>query len=123
MEPKPILVVDDSMNILVTVAKALEILGHPVEVTAYAEEALQRLSRTEYALVLLDLELWGISGLEMLRRLRGRGMETPVIIITAYANPENEAEARDLGAIDFIPKPFTPYELRERVARVLERSV
>lgn len=119
METKPILIVDDASNILVAVSKALEKLGHPVETTAYAEEALLRLGRAEYALVLLDLELWGMSGLDMLQKMRGSHPDVPVAIITAYGNPENEAEARRLGAADFIVKPFSPKEIRERVAKVL----
>ncbi|NTU60633.1 MAG: response regulator, partial [Deltaproteobacteria bacterium] len=70
MEAKPILIVDDTSNILVTVSKALEKLGLPVETSAYAEDALLRLSRAEYSLVLLDLELWGMSGLDMLQKMR-----------------------------------------------------
>jgi len=119
MEAKPILIVDDTNNILVTVSKALEKLGLPVETTAYAEDALLRLGRAEYALVLLDLELWGMSGLDMLQRMRELHPDVPVAIITAYGNPENEAEARRLGAADFIVKPFSPKEIRERVAKVL----
>lgn len=119
MNGKPILIVDDASNILVTAAKALEKLGLPVETTAYAEDALLRLSRAEYSLVLLDLELWGMSGLDMLQKMRERHGSVPVIIITAYGNPENEAEARRLGASDFIVKPFSPKEIRERVAKVL----
>jgi DNA-binding response OmpR family regulator len=122
MEAKPILVVDDQSNILVTVSRALAKLGLPVETTAYAEEALLRLGRAEYALVLLDLELWGMSGLDMLRKVREQHGTVPVVIITAYGNPENEAEARGLGAADFIVKPFSPEEIRERVAKVLSLS-
>ncbi|MBI5441675.1 MAG: response regulator [Deltaproteobacteria bacterium] len=118
METRPILVVDDSNNILLTVSKALAKLGLPIETTAYAEDALLRLERgTAYAVILLDLELHGMGGLEMLRRLRTRHPGVPVVVITAYGTRENEAEARSLGAVDFIAKPFTPEEIRERVAR------
>jgi len=119
MEAKPILVVDDQRNILVAVSRALTTLGLPIETTAYAEDALLRLGRDEYALVLLDLELWGMGGLDMLRRVREQHATVPVVIITAYGDPVNEAEAMRLGAADFIVKPFSPKEIRERVAKVL----
>jgi DNA-binding response OmpR family regulator len=119
VEAKPILVVDDAQNILVTISKALQKLGIPIETTAYAEDALLRLGRGEYSLVLLDLELWGISGLDMLRKVREQHADLPVVIITAYDNAEKRAEALRLGAADFIAKPFSPKEIRERVAKVL----
>ena len=119
MEAKPILVIDDQNNILVTVSRALAKLGRPVETTGYAEDALLRLARTDYAVVLLDIDLWGMSGLEMLQKMREQGVTVPVVMITAHGNPENEAEARRLGAVDFVVKPFSPKEIRERVAKVL----
>lgn len=122
MAPKPILVVDDSNNIRLTVGKALESLGVPVETTGYAEDALLRLSGGEYAILVLDLELPGMDGMAMLERIGALRPGLPVVIITAYASPEAEAEARRLGAADFVAKPFTPKEIRERVASVLKRS-
>jgi DNA-binding response OmpR family regulator len=119
---KPILIVDDTSNILLTVSKALEKLGLGVETTAYAEDALLRLSRGEYSIVLLDLELWGMGGLEMLKRVREKWPDLPVLIITAYGTPEAEEEARSLGAAGFVVKPFSPREIRERVAAVLGLS-
>lgn len=119
METKPILIVDDTNNILITVSKALQKLGLPIETTAYAEDALLRLGRAQYSLVLLDLELWGMSGLDMLQKMREQHADVPVVIITAYGSPENRTEAMRLGAVDFIVKPFSPQEIRERVAKVL----
>lgn len=122
MSEKPILIVDDSRNILVTLSSALEKLGRPVEITAYAEDALLRLSQAQYALLILDVELWGISGLEMLKRMKRQGFSVPVMIITAYGNSEMEAEARSLGVADFVSKPFSPKEIRTRVTKVLEAA-
>ena len=70
MEPKKILIVDDEKNIRLTLSQALETLGMPVQTAADGEEALQKLQDSDFSLVLLDLKLPGMDGLEVLRRIR-----------------------------------------------------
>jgi DNA-binding NtrC family response regulator len=117
-----ILVVDDEANIRRTVAYALEAEGHQVDTAVNGEEALDKIMTATYGLVLLDMQLPGIDGLETLRRVTAQQPEMRAIIITAHGTIQNAVEAMKLGAIDYIQKPFTPQELREAVGRVLDRA-
>ena len=120
MEPKKILIVDDEKNIRLTLSQALETLGMPVQTAGDGEEALQTLQDSDFSLVLLDLKLPGMDGLEVLRRIRVSWPKIPVIMITAHGSIEYAVEAMKLGAIDFIRKPFSPGEIRALVSQVLE---
>jgi len=120
MEPKKILIVDDEKNIRLTLSQALETLGMPVQTAGDGEEALQTLQDSDFSLVLLDLKLPGMDGLEVLRRIRVSWPKIPVIMITAHGSIEYAVEAMKLGAIDFIRKPFSPGEIRALVSQVLK---
>jgi DNA-binding response OmpR family regulator len=122
MEKKPILLVDDERNIRLTVSQSLESLGLPIKSAVNGEEALQMLQEEEFALLLLDLKLPGIDGMEVLHRVRERWPKTRVIIITAHGTIESAVEAMKLGAVDFMQKPFSPRDIRDLVTRVLERE-
>jgi DNA-binding response OmpR family regulator len=122
MEPKKILIVDDEKNIRLTLSQALETLGMPVQTAADGEEALQKLQDSDFSLVLLDLKLPGMDGLEVLRRIRESRPKTRVIMITAHGTIDYAVEAMKLGAVDFLRKPFSPNEIRKLVSQVLERQ-
>jgi DNA-binding response OmpR family regulator len=117
-----LLVVDDEKNIRLTIAQSLEKLELEVDGAVNGEEALQKLKQDDYRLVLLDLKLPGMDGVEVLRRLRGFNQKIKVLIITAHGTVENAVEAMKLGAVDFIQKPFTPNEIRGFVNKALARS-
>lgn len=119
---KRILVVDDEKNIRTTVKYALEGDGHDVETAVNGEDALQKMKGQEYALVLLDLQMPGLNGIETLQEIAQRAPETSVAIVTAHGTVENAVEAMKLGAIDFIRKPFTPQEIRGLADDVLARG-
>ncbi len=121
MKMKKILVVDDEKNIRLTLSQTLDTLGMPVQTAGDGEEALQKLQESDFSLVLLDLKLPGMDGLEVLRRIRESRPEIQVIMITAHGSIEYAVEAMKLGAVDFIRKPFSPGEIRGLVAKVLER--
>ncbi len=114
-----VLIVDDERNIRLTLMGALKAIGLEVEAVFQGEEALQKLAETTYDVMLLDLRLPGMDGLTVLRQVIARFPRTRVIIITAYGTVEAVLEAMQLGAVDFLQKPFEPYELREIVSRVL----
>jgi DNA-binding NtrC family response regulator len=95
-----ILVVDDEANIRRTVAYALEAEGHQVDTAVNGEEALDKIMTATYGLVLLDMQLPGIDGLETLRRVTAQQPEMRAIIITAHGTIQNAVEAMKLGAID-----------------------
>ena len=122
MEPKKILIVDDEKNIRLTLSQALETLGMPVQTAADGEEALPKLQDTDFSLVLLDLKLPGMDGLEVLRRIRESRPKMPVIMITAHGTIEYAVEAMKLGAVDFLRKPFSSSEIRNLVKQVIARQ-
>ena len=115
-----VLIVDDERNIRLTLSMALETLDIPVDTAENGEEALQKLAETPFKLMLLDLKLPDIDGLEVLRRVVEKHPETKVIIITAYGSIEVAVEAMKMGAIDFLQKPFQPTEVRDMVRRILQ---
>jgi DNA-binding NtrC family response regulator len=121
MPEEKILVVDDEKNILLTVKHALAEQGYLVQTAATGEEALKQLAECNFDLLLLDLRLPGIDGLEVLRQAALKRPDIRVVIISAYGTVANVVEAMKLGAVDFLEKPFTPEELRSLVGQVLAR--
>ncbi|HVQ74241.1 MAG TPA: sigma-54 dependent transcriptional regulator [Candidatus Binatia bacterium] len=117
-----ILVVDDDPDIREIIADRLESLGYRVVGVSTGGQALARLESREAALVLLDLQLPDMSGLDVLRALRQRGDDATVVMITAYGTIERAVQAMRDGAYDFIPKPFTPDQVTLTVRRALERE-
>ena len=115
-----VLVVDDERNIRLTLSMALEALNIPVDTAENGEEALQKLAEKSFQLMLLDLKLPDLDGLEVLRRVVDKHPATKVIIITAYGSVEVAVEAMKRGAIDFLQKPFQPTEVRDMVRRILQ---
>ncbi|MEQ8754105.1 MAG: response regulator [Coleofasciculus sp. G1-WW12-02] len=115
-----ILIVDDEKNIRLTIAQSLDPLGYQVGTADNGEDALLQLQSQEYDLILLDLKMPGMNGLEVLRRAIEIHPDIKVIIISAHGTIEDAVEAMKLGAVDFLQKPFTPKELRDLVFQVLE---
>ena len=122
MTAKPILIVDDEKNIRLALSMSLETLDIPVETAASGEEALERLAQGGYGLMLLDLRMPGLDGMEVLRQVSQQRPEIKVIIITAYGSIDLAVEAMKLGAVDFLQKPFDAGQVREMVRRILENA-
>ncbi len=122
MKEKGVLIVDDEKNIRLTLSQALEVLGVKTDTAANGEEALNKLQGKEFHLILLDLKMPGMDGMEVLRQVSEIRPDIRIIIITAYGTVESAVEAMKLGAADFIQKPFTPEEIRELVSRVIDRE-
>ncbi|MGB5812612.1 MAG: sigma-54 dependent transcriptional regulator [Polyangiales bacterium] len=120
MPAATVLVVDDEKNILTTVSRALGLEGYIVEVAGTAEIALEKLSSRTFDVILLDVQLPGMDGLQMLADLTAREIETPVIMMSGNATIETAVEATHLGARDFIEKPIGNDRLVLSVARSLE---
>jgi DNA-binding response OmpR family regulator len=114
------MVVDDEPGIHLLARTTLEADGCEVIGATDGESALEALRDTPVDLILLDLRMPLIDGLETLRRLRQIGDDTPVIIVTAYSTAPKAVEAMKLGAIDFLSKPLTPVDLRRVVSEVIE---
>jgi len=122
MKHKSVLIVDDEKNIRLTLSQALEILEVEIETAANGEEALSKLKEREFGLILLDLKMPGMDGMEVLRQVSEIRPDIRIIIITAYGTVESAVEAMKLGAADFIQKPFASEEIRELVSRVMDRE-
>ncbi len=119
---KKILIVDDEKNIRMTLRHCLREQNYDIEIAINGDEALNKIKEDNYDLVLLDIKMPGLTGMEVLEKIRQGGNEVDVIMMTAYGTIERAVEAMKLGAIDFISKPFTPDEIREIVKDVLERQ-
>ena len=122
MPERSVLIVEDERYIRVTLSFALEKLNVPVDTAANGEEALQKLAARPYSVMLLDLRMPGIDGMEVLRRVPEIRPDLKVVIITAYGSVEAAVEAMKLGAVDFLQKPFDPDEVRELVSALLEQA-
>ncbi len=115
------LIVDDEKNIRTTLALCLEGLGCKVQQAANAAAALEALRLEPFDLALCDLRLGQESGLELLPRLLAERPELEVIVITAYATVDTAVEAMRRGAKDYLPKPFTPAQIRNLIDRAAKR--
>jgi DNA-binding response OmpR family regulator len=122
MKGKSVLIVDDEKNIRLTLSQALEALGIETDTATNGEEALVKLREKEFGLILLDLKMPGMDGMEVLRRVSETRPDIRIIVITAYGTIESAVEAMKLGAADFIQKPFATQEIRELVSRVIDRE-
>ena len=120
MKPS-ILIVDDEPNVRLTYRTALETEGLEVREAPDGRTALDALSERQFDLAILDMRMPEVSGLELLESMRGKGIQTPVVIITAYGDVPHAVRALKLGAIDFLEKPLTPETLRAMVAEILRR--
>ncbi|MCZ7569482.1 MAG: response regulator transcription factor [Ardenticatenaceae bacterium] len=116
-----ILVVDDEPNIREVVALYLNREGYRVSTAADGAEALRLAETHDFDLIILDLMLPKIEGLEVFRRLRADSL-VPVIMLTAKSSETDRIVGLELGADDYVPKPFSPRELVARVGAVLRRA-
>jgi DNA-binding response OmpR family regulator len=119
--PPRILVVDDDVTVSEVVARYLERDGYVVEVQANGREALDRALAEPPDLIVLDLMLPGMDGLEVCRRLRALA-PVPIVILTARGQESDRIIGLDIGADDYVAKPFSPKELVARVRAVLRRA-
>ncbi|MBH0083750.1 response regulator transcription factor [Salinibacterium sp. SWN167] len=117
-----ILVAEDSEAISDVVTTALSFQGHMVSHVANGHEALSSALAQPADLIVLDVMLPGIDGLEVCRRLRAAGSTTPILFLTALAEPEDRIRGFATGGDDYLTKPFTVDELVFRVAAILRRT-
>jgi len=116
-----ILVVDDEPAVRDSVARALRYAGHDVATAADGHDGLDQLSTNPVDLVILDVAMPRIDGLEMTRRLRAAGDRTPILMLTARDAIADRVDGLDAGADDYLVKPFALDELRARVRALLRR--
>lgn len=114
-----ILICDDEKNIRLTVAAALENEGYEIETAVNGEDALRKIAENNSAVILLDLWMPGMDGLEVMRRLADSPLPPKIVVLTARGTIDVVVEAMKLGAVDFIQKPFSPDEIRKTVAQAI----
>lgn len=119
--PLHVLVIDDEKNIRVTLVTCLESIACRVTAVASSEAARAALARQHFDLAFLDLRLGQESGLDLIPTLLVETPELAIVVITAYATVETAVEAIKRGAKDYLPKPFTPAQIRHLVERFAER--
>jgi two-component system OmpR family response regulator len=117
-----LLVVDDEEGIRSMLTMALEFLGYSVTSTATGRQALEAVSRQSPDLVLLDVNLPDISGFDVCRTLRERGVGVPVLFLTGLGRVDDRVRGLDLGGDDFLTKPFELKEVAARVRALLRRT-
>jgi len=117
-----LLLVEDDKDIARFVKKGLLENSFSVDVTSDGEEGLYFATHRSYDLIILDIMLPKMDGLEILKRVRGIGVQTPVIFLTARDREKDIVQGLDLGADDYISKPFSFNELLSRIRAILRRG-
>jgi two-component system, OmpR family, response regulator MprA len=117
-----VLVVDDEPAVQTALSRALKLERYDVAQAADGREALERLGVATYEVVILDVSMPHVDGLEVCRRLRDGGDRTPVLMLTAREGVDDRVAGLDAGADDYLVKPFALRELLARVRALLRRS-
>lgn len=121
MNTQRILIIDDEAIVRVSCQKTLEPEGYSVDTASSGAEGLGLFEKGDYDLVLLDLKMPGMDGMETLSEMVGKKPGQPVMIMTGYDTVENMVDAIASGAAHYIEKPFTPITLLERIREVLDQ--
>lgn len=122
MNTAKILIVDDELIMRESLAGWLERDGHRVDKAASGEEGLDMLEKTRYDILLLDIKMEGMSGLEVLKQVAENDPDVAVVMITAYGSVSTAIEAMKNGATDYLMKPFDPGELGVLIEKILEQQ-
>ncbi|MBW2216592.1 MAG: response regulator, partial [Deltaproteobacteria bacterium] len=123
-DPHRVLVVDDELKICQNCAKILSKTNCEVEYALNGYDALKMMDSAPFDVVITDLKMTSMGGMELLRRVNKEFPETIVIVITGYSSVSSAVEVMKTGAFDYLPKPFTPDELRGVVRQALfEREI
>ena len=121
LRPTTVLVVDDDEGVRTVLRRALEEYKYRVLTASSGQEALDILARTDVEVMLLDIRMPGLSGLDVLRQAQANHPATGVVIVTAAAETQTAVEAMKAGAYDYVTKPINPDEVPEQVRKAYER--
>ncbi len=117
-----LLVIDDEEIVLKSCRKILEAEGHQVFIALSGQEAFALLTKEPIDVVITDIKMPGMDGMEVLERMKKEYPDILVIMITGYSTVQSAVQAMKLGAFDYIPKPFTPDEVSVVVEKALEKK-
>jgi DNA-binding response OmpR family regulator len=117
-----ILIIDDETDLLAQLEKLLEKQRYIVEIAENGEKGLDLLFESPFDTIILDIMMPGMDGLTLLEQVRKAGIDTPVLMLTAKGDIEDRVKGLDLGADDYLSKPFSSEELLARVRALLRRA-
>jgi DNA-binding NtrC family response regulator len=118
-----ILLVDDEINICKSCQRVFDKEGYVTEFALSGKEALEKAFRENFDLIITDLKMPDISGIEVIKEIKQKQPDVPVIMITGYPSVSTAVEAIKLGADDYIPKPLKPDEILRAVDKAMEKTV
>ena len=119
---KKVLIVDDTKNIRNLLTTCLEIEGYEATTATDGYQALILLNENQYDLAFIDIKMPEISGTEVLKKLREKGISTPVIIMTAFATVKNAIDCTNMGAVAYVQKPFSADKIRAVLKEFEDKS-
>ncbi len=122
MDPANVLIVEDDPNVRAALQRALSYEGYDVSVAEDGGRGLEAVSENPPDVIVLDVMMPFVDGLEMCRRLRARGDETPILMLTALGEVSDRVDGLDAGADDYLVKPFALEELLARIRSLLRRA-
>jgi DNA-binding response OmpR family regulator len=115
-----LLIIDDEDIVLKSCLRILKNENYEIDTVYSAEDGIEKINEKEYDVVITDLMMPGMGGMEFLRRMKSEKRNFVVVIFTGYATAETAREALKLGAFDYIPKPFTPDEFRDVIKNAIQ---
>lgn len=121
-DARHVLVIEDEPQMRSMLTDNLEFEGYKVTAVATGEEALQAVATRHFALLLVDVMLPGMSGFDVCQQLRARGKHVPIVVLTARTAEQDRIRGLDLGADDYVSKPFSVRELLARVRALVRRD-
>jgi len=116
---RKILIVDDEITVCKSIRQALLHPEYEIDMALSGEEALQKDEEKRYEVIIADLMMPGLSGLDLLKGLKAKNTQAKVVMVTGYPTMKTTVQAMQIGAFDYLPKPFLPAELRALVTRTL----
>jgi two-component system OmpR family response regulator len=122
METLKVLVVDDEPNIRDLLSASLRFAGHQVATAANGTDAITMIAETNPDIVLLDVMLPDISGFGVTKKIRGMGIETPILFLTARDDTEDKVTGLTVGGDDYVTKPFSLDEIMARISAIMRRT-
>ena len=117
-----VLIVDDDAAVQTMLYKVIRSNGLEAETASSGEKALEMTKRKQYDLILLDVNMHGMDGFEVVQHLRGRGVKTPIIIVSGRQEDYDTLYGLDIGADDYVTKPFNPVVLGAKAKALIRRS-
>lgn len=116
-----ILIIDDDETVSRGIAELLVAEGHTTDIAIDGRAGLDRINKKKYAVIIIDLKIPGLSGMELLQMIKRKSPDSTAIMITGYPSIKSAVQAIKMGAYDFLSKPFPPDELLNLIERALER--